>query len=105
MKTIKTCTLLCSAMMFSACVSQPNVAKLSEEQSFKYENAFQEEYKANVLPMIVKRNANKESKWLQPLNKKEACKIYFGYYKGNDYTTNIKQLTGADFYSKQHYDK
>lgn len=68
MKTIKTCTLLCSAIMFSACVSQPNVAKLSEEQSFKYENAFQEEYKTNVVPLIEETKANKAEKWIQPLN-------------------------------------
>lgn len=96
MRTIKTCVLACSAIFFSACVSQPNVAKLSEEQSFKYENAFQEEYKTNVVPLIEETKANKAEKWLQPLNKKESCKIFFGYDKRNDWTTDIKPYWDGD---------
>lgn len=96
MKKIKTCALVCNAMFFSACVSQPNIAKVNELESFKYENAFQEEYKTNVVSDFTNFNANQAEKWLQPLNKKEKCKILFYYDKRNDWTTSIKPYWDGD---------
>lgn len=58
-----------------------SVESISEEEANKYEVEYLKEYKElQKIPneLIVK--------WIQPKNKKEACKIYVGFDLKNDYT-------------------
>ena len=83
MKTKLTLGLLSlTAIVFSGCVGQPSITKITEEEAFKYEKAYLNEYNQ------IKSQSNEiksSGLWIQPLNKKSECKIYIENQSNSKY--------------------
>ncbi|MDR0579675.1 MAG: hypothetical protein LBG21_03630 [Campylobacteraceae bacterium] len=53
----------------------PNPTELTEEYAFSFEKQYMDE----AQQMIAQHNSQKSIfKWIQPVNKKESCKVYTG---------------------------
>lgn len=65
------------SMLLCGCSTISQIFAVSEEESFAQERQFLAEYEAN------KALYKKSSAWVQPVNKKEQCRIYVGYDKSN----------------------
>ncbi|MDR3346617.1 MAG: hypothetical protein LBS73_05535 [Campylobacteraceae bacterium] len=69
-------------LFFAGCVdTRPLLPQINETEAFSYEKIYEQEYEEikNSFPKTV-------VKWIQPANKKEACKIYVGFFEGYDRT-------------------
>lgn len=62
-------------------IAEPSLPTISEEEANKYEVEYLKEYEE-----LKKTSNDSLVKWIQPKNKKEACKIYCGVDPKNDYT-------------------
>jgi hypothetical protein len=63
--------LIFGALLFNACTGQPNIPKVTEQESMSYIHKFDKEY--NEIKKGFKDNTI--TKWVQPSNKKEKCEI------------------------------
>lgn len=84
MKVLKYGLLVSSMYLLSGCVGgQPSIPKVDEIEVAKYEKAYMAEYES-----IKQQYANFQpsSKWAQPKNKKEECKVYVGINPNDDKT-------------------
>ncbi len=70
-------------LLLTACVGQPSIPKISEEEVGKYEKSYMAEYE-----LFKQQNANYQPsfKWIQPKNKKEQCKVYVSINPNDDKT-------------------
>ncbi len=71
--------------LISGCASTPRIPRIptiDENEAFKYERKYLAEYEQ------LKNNYSDQSavKWVQPANKKVACKVYVGISKSEDRT-------------------
>lgn len=75
--------MVCGALLFSACTGQPSIAKIDENEAFKYVKQYETEYQ-----QIKSNAANIEMpvKWIQAANKTETCKMFVGYNPNDDRT-------------------
>jgi hypothetical protein len=82
-KLKQTGILVCGALLFSACTGQPSIAKIDENEAFKYVKQYEIEYQ-----QIKSNAANIEMpvKWIQAANKTETCKMLVGYNPNDDRT-------------------
>lgn len=79
--------LLCGCNTISNSFSQ--LFAVSEEETFAQERQFLADYERNK---SLYKDARAET-WVQPVNKKEKCKIYLGYDKAN-----AEKALNADYY-------
>ena len=82
MKILKYGLLAGSVLILTGCVGQPSIAKIDDNEAFKYVKQYEAEYET------IKKNLNyKDSiKWIQPKNKKEECKVYVDINPKDDKT-------------------
>lgn len=83
MKFKQTGMLIFGALLFNACTGQPSIQKIDEVEVGKYEKIYKSNYEK-----IKHQNVNYKpsSKWIQPKNKKEECKVYVSINPKDDKT-------------------
>lgn len=83
MKILKYGLLAGSVLILTGCVGQPSIAKIDDNEAFKYVKQYEEEYgqiKSHATNII------KPVKWIQAANKKEPCKLFVEIGLGEDRT-------------------
>ena len=75
--------MACVVLLFSACTGQPSIAKIDENEAFKYIKQYEAEYQQIKLHS---KNIKKTVKWIQAANKTKPCKLFVGYNPNNDRT-------------------
>lgn len=74
-----------SGLVLSGCAGgQPSIPKVDEAEVGKYEKAYMDEF--NKI-QIQYADYKPTTKWIQPKNKKESCKVFFVVDPNNDITT------------------
>ena len=75
------------SVLFVACATiTPAIQTVSVSEAFKYEQKYLAEYESEKTNNSNALESSLIIKWIQPSNKKELCKVYVGFYQGNDRT-------------------